>query len=101
MRQALPRRLAVDWLKLNRPEEAIPFEVAQRLAVREIGIACGKPEPGRGKKTADNVSRFKHGNSLDYILARLDRDGFAELAAKVRAGQLSANAAAIRAGFRK
>jgi hypothetical protein len=38
---------------------------------------------------------------LLYILARLDRDGHAGLAAKVRAGTMSANAAAIEAGFRK
>jgi hypothetical protein len=40
-------------------------------------------------------------NARAYILARLDRDGYTELAAKVRAGTMSANAAAIEAGFRK
>jgi hypothetical protein len=34
-------------------------------------------------------------------LSRLDRDGRTELAARVRAGELSASAAAIAAGFRK
>jgi hypothetical protein len=36
-----------------------------------------------------------------YILGRLDRDGHVELAAQVRSGRLSANAAAIQAGWRK
>lgn len=71
------------------------------LGQREIGIEGGKAGPGRGKKTTDSVSRFSHGNSRAYILARLDRDGHASLAAKVRAGTMSANAAAITAGFRK
>ena len=80
-------RLAVDWLKINRPQEAIPYEVVQRLAMREIGVA------GR--------SRLKHGNSRAYILARLERAGFRELAAKVRAHEISVSDAAIAAGFRK
>ena len=33
------------------------------------------------------------------ILARLDRDGHTELAADVRAGKVSANAAAIKVGY--
>jgi hypothetical protein len=73
------------------------------LGKREIGIEGGKPGPGRGKKTGDNITRLKNrGTSSAYILARLDRDGHAELAAKVRAGKLSANAAAraIRPGPR-
>lgn len=41
------------------------------------------------------------GTSRVYILARLERDGHDDLAARVRAGEMSANAAAIEAGFRK
>jgi hypothetical protein len=52
----------------------------------------GRPKKGEGK--GDNVTLKGRGNSSAYILARLDRDGHAELAAKVRAGKLSANAAA-------
>jgi hypothetical protein len=36
-----------------------------------------------------------------YWLARLDRDGHTLLAAKVRAGKISAHAAAVRVGWRK
>jgi hypothetical protein len=44
-------------------------------------------------------TRLKYG-TVDYWLARLDRDGHAALAAKVRACELSANAGKI-AGWPK
>jgi hypothetical protein len=45
---------------------------------------------------------YKRGtNSRDYILARLDRDGHAELADRVRTRKISARAAAAAAGFRR
>jgi hypothetical protein len=43
---------------------------------------------------------LKYGTAAHW-LARLERDCFDQLAAKVRAGTLSANAAALEAGFRK
>jgi hypothetical protein len=39
-------------------------------------------------------------NTKTHVLARLDRD-HPKIAAEVRAGKISANAAAIQAGFRK
>jgi hypothetical protein len=36
-----------------------------------------------------------------YFLARLERDGHNKLAAEVRAGKISAHAAAVRLGWRK
>jgi hypothetical protein len=45
--------------------------------------------------------RNNRGNSRAYILARLDDGGHTKLAAKVRAGKMSALAAAIAAGFKK
>jgi hypothetical protein len=92
-------KIAVDWLELNPPGDPISLDEVRRLAGREIGISGGKPGPGRGKKTGSDTTRFS-GRGTGYILARLDRDR-PELAAKVRAGKLSANAAAIEAGFRK
>ena len=50
------------------------------------------------KAKADQVRTTNLKRSSDaraYILAGLERDGFVELAGKVRAGSLSANAAAI------
>jgi ribosomal protein S9 len=43
----------------------------------------------------------RHYGTADYWLTRLERDGFTDLAAKVRSGELSAHAAAIKVGFRK
>jgi hypothetical protein len=56
---------------------------------------------GRGKKAIDNVNSFSGaGNLRSYTVARLKRDR-PDLAERVIAGELSANAAAVEAGFRK
>ena len=47
----------------------------------------GRPKKGEGKGA---VGTFKRGGNPAYILARLERDGHAELVAKVRAGKQSA-----------
>jgi hypothetical protein len=69
------------------------------LPTQEIGK--GKPGPGRGK-TDDNVNRLpaQGGNSSDYTKRRLKRDR-PDLYEKVISGDMTANAAAIEAGFRK
>jgi hypothetical protein len=98
-------RIAVDWLKVAKPQEAIPIDVAQRLAKHG--------EYGRGRPKEVVLQPLKKGTSEHWLL-RLDRadpkdlalkamttDQFAELAAKVRVKSMSANAAAIEAGFRK
>ncbi len=63
-------------------------------------VGDGNPGPGRGNKTVNNVNRLRGGNSETYALRRLKRDR-PDLADKVLDGELSANAAAIEAGFRK
>jgi hypothetical protein len=95
--------LALRGLELTNPKKALGLNEAAVLGEREIGIEGGKPGPGRGHKTGDNSTRFpgKGSTSRAYILARLDRDGLTELAEQVRAGELSANAAAEKAGWRK
>jgi hypothetical protein len=92
--------MAVEWLKLRKPDEPVSLDQAVKLGQREIGIEGGKAGPGRGKKTDSNATRFI-GRSRAYILARLDRDGHAELAAKVRFKEISANAAAEQMGWRE
>ena len=52
-----------------------------------------------GKRQGDSVT-LPRGNTAAYTLARLDRDR-PELAARVRAKELSPHAAAIEAGFRQ
>jgi len=71
------------------------------LGEREIGVKGGKAGPGRGKKTPCSASRFPSYGTAEYWLARLDRDGHKALAAKVRAGEMSANAASKAADYRK
>jgi hypothetical protein len=70
-------------------------------AEAEIRLREGRGRPSKDEK--DNnvmISPKRQGNDRSYLLARLKRDR-PELAARVEAGQLSANAAAIEAGFRK
>jgi hypothetical protein len=69
------------------------------LGKRTIGIANGgKAGPGRGRKTGSNATRFRRDRA--YILARLDRDR-PDLADLVRVRKLTANKAAVLAGFRR
>jgi len=61
--------------------------------VRELG-KHGRPKKGE-EKGDNNITFSERGTSAAYTLARLDRDGYVELAARVRSGRLSANAPAI------
>lgn len=71
---------------------------AGTLAKQEIG--AGKPGPGRGKKTGDNITRLR-GDSVSYLASRLKRD-HPEIAARVERGEFrSMRAAAIEAGIVK
>ena len=49
----------------------------------------------------DIVTLKERGNSAEYIKARLIRDGFHDIAARVDAGEISARAGAIEAGIIK
>lgn len=81
---------AVDGLRQLDGAHAIPFDEAVVL-----GKHGGKRERG---KQADNVG-LDYGNDRRSTLARLRRDR-PELAQQVINGKLTANAAAIQAGFR-
>jgi hypothetical protein len=85
-------RLAVSWLKINRPDEEIPLDVVRKLAKR-----------GRPKKGEEKVYRvkFSGGNQRVYILARLERDGHTGLLAKIEGKEISAKEAARQAGYIK
>jgi hypothetical protein len=78
-------------------------DILDRMAAPD-GIFSTLRRPGRPKNPCDGapVTRFSGSyGSRDYWLARLIRDERIELAAAVRAGTMTANAAAILAGFRK
>jgi hypothetical protein len=99
-------KIIVDWLELNPPGDPISLDGVKKKLADHGGARAGAGRPKKGESRepgnqVDNVNLNKGGNARAYILARLDRDGHAELAAKVRAGTMSANAAAIEAGFRK
>jgi hypothetical protein len=47
------------------------------------------------------IARLERANEDDLALKGKTKEHFAELAAKVRSGEVSANAAAIEAGFRR
>jgi hypothetical protein len=101
-------RWAIDGLHRMKPDEEIPYERAIELG-KQGGARPGAGRPKKGgrlepkeENQGDNITlNSKRGTSRAYILARLDRDGHAGLAAKVRAKELSANAAAEEAGYRK
>lgn len=89
-------KLAVAWLDRNDPTEAMPLrtvlELAQHGGDRRSDKAKAENQPAH--------SRLKYGTTnRDYILARLKRDGHADLHRAVVDGELSARAAAIEAGF--
>lgn len=86
-----------DLLAYCRKDEAtrrLVLAAADRAMTMEEAGAKG----GRGKKADSNTTSFNRGAT--YSLKRLKRDR-PDLADKVIAGELSANAAAIEAGFRK
>jgi len=70
--------------------------------LNEIEPALGEhgDGPGRGNKRGSNTTSFISDRGSNYNIRRLKRD-HPELAQAVINGELSANAAAIQAGFRK
>jgi hypothetical protein len=85
---------ALQGLERLKPDEPIPFQRAIELGRRRAG-------PGRGHKTSGITRCLSDGTTKEYVMARLQRDGHAELLARIFAGDLSANAAAEQMGYRK
>ena len=80
-----------ELVQLGRP---VPSDV------RELGKRGGDRKSEKAKNQPSNRSLIQYGTTTAYTLARLDRDR-PDLAKQVRAGELTANAAAIEAGWRK
>ena len=72
----------------------------QALIRAEMPEAAAQPRNENNGFDRRNDLTIVRGNSLPYVLRRLQRDHPA-LAERVVKGELSANAAAIEAGFRK
>ncbi len=81
--------------------EAVIRDDAEVLAMWEKAMQI-KPGPKKQHNSFDTVkgTNASTGNSRAYTVSRLQREA-PELFAKVAAGEISANAAAIKAGFRK
>jgi hypothetical protein len=88
-------RRAYNWLKKNQPDKPVSL----KEALGDHGGDRGNQYTG-GKRQPHIIRLPQYGTNPTYLLARLERDD-PGLAAKVRAGQLSAHQAAIQAGFRK
>lgn len=69
-----------------------PAGIQQEVKLRSHG-------GDRRSDQANNISLKSHGTARRYTVARLERDR-PDLASRVKAGELSANAAAIEAGIR-
>ena len=77
--------------------EAIINEPDDRRLLKDVLRFPGRPRKGEEKGAVRTLKRGSE--SRAYIIARLKRDGFAELAAKVEAKKISARAAAGEAGM--
>jgi hypothetical protein len=84
---------AIEGLRRMQPNKPIPFKRAIELGKR------GRPKKGEEKGAGGTLKRGT--NSRSYILARLARDGYTDLAGQVRNNEISAKAAAEQVGYRK
>lgn len=85
--------LAVAWLNTNGMDRPVPMAEAIKPLAKH----------GTNQHTATDgvgISKSSVGNTNKYLKSRLARDA-PELLDKIEAGELSVNAAAIKAGIRK
>ena len=104
LRELITKEPMVGWGENPDRIEALIRDDAEVLAMwrEEMVERPGKPSKVN-LDNADNVSnkeRVQAGNSRAYTVSRLQREA-PDLFAQVAAGTISANAAAIKAGFRK
>jgi hypothetical protein len=98
--------VGLPWAKLLAIVREIDGPAAEQLEIiaaaelPERKIGAGEAGPGRGKKTADQISRLSYGTGSSYLAARLKRDR-PDLAAEVEAGHKKLRTAAREAGIVK
>ena len=91
--------LAIGFLRAA--GTSVPIEFATAVDEGRKLRSHGTNQHTNGDSNRKSSAKaLKGGTNSAYTIARLDRDA-PELAARVRAGGISANAAAIEAGFRK
>lgn len=110
--------LQADYAKVMRGElteddvERQVRERAERAQAADAADQANPPQPGRRTDLLDThqngikeVENKKAGTSVEYALRRLrkpeEKGGRPDLHARVLAGEISANAAMVEAGFRK
>lgn len=106
LRELITAKPIRGWGEDPKKVEAVIRDDAEVLAMFREAMKC---EPGRPQKeSADNVSTIQeegrnteHGNSRAYSIDRVKRECDEETVAAVMSGDLSPNAALIRAGIRK
>jgi hypothetical protein len=90
------------WSKLQALwQDVVDGRKTEKEATAELRDNGGDRRSAKFKDQLRNTKLKSGSDTVNYILARLDRDGHAALAAQVRAETLSANAAAIAVGYRK
>jgi hypothetical protein len=96
-------------LELDPKQVNWALEGLRRLDSNEIkskvkyarAIEIGKHGGNRKKDFQSNPITLKRGTSRPYILARLERDGYTDLLAQIHAKEITAKAAARKAGYIK
>jgi len=100
--------LAVAWLKINEPSEAVSIDdigkkiadaKAKPLPPDDQTVQPRNPNGRKGKESSSDSTRLND-RSNNYTLRRLARDN-PEMLDRIESGELSVNAAAIAAGIRK
>jgi hypothetical protein len=90
--------LAVAWLRHNEPQAEVGLDaIKQKVAEAKIDTT---KQGQRNDLLPDNVRKSSGGNDTEYTLRRLARD-CPEMLDKIESGELSVNAAAVKAGIRK
>tara|TARA_R110000868_G_scaffold290945_5_gene551185 strand:+ start:5595 stop:6209 length:615 start_codon:yes stop_codon:yes gene_type:complete len=94
--------MAVAWLKHNEPRVAIGLDdISKKVANAKHDAEVVKQGTRTDKQPLSNRKKLQGGGTgADYTLRRLARDA-PNLLDKIESGELSVNAAAIRAGIRK
>jgi hypothetical protein len=97
----------LEGIGIANPTVGQALDVAERAEqfdgseVPEQVYGKGKPGPGRGNKTDNDVIRFRQGNDPDYLTARIARDR-PDIHQRMKDGKYkSVRAAAIEAGIIK
>lgn len=106
----------VEWALAGLQSLGVAAPVPLEKALASIGAPAGNtnalspwkstnnnPDNDKDCSSNDNNDSCSrsYGTSSDYVAARLDKIGRPDVAALVRSGAISANSAAIEAGFRK